>query len=225
MCVLKQKDVSCLPSREPQIHEMGVLDNHGNTIVYRNISMRRRQAAVLQRVCVRIGGSIRGCIFRSGKETYMEITYKRASMKDIDVLVDTRLEALNLAEKTEDSAAMMRRRRQTYSYFRRNLSENQNVAYLVYNGSQIAAFGDVIFYHRRPLFNQNKERAYISNLYTKPEYQNTEIPFRLLELLVLASLENGAEEITADEEIAVDPLYRKYGFTKKDSEWSLVEYA
>ena len=64
----------------------------------------------------------------------MEITYKRASMKDIDVLVDTRLEALNLAEKTEDSAAMMRRRRQTYSYFRRNLSENQNVAYLVYNG-------------------------------------------------------------------------------------------
>ena len=42
---------------------------------------------------------------------------------------------------------------------------------------------------------------------------------------MLASLENGAEEITADEEIAVDPLYRKYGFTKKDSEWSLVEYA
>lgn len=155
----------------------------------------------------------------------MEITYKRASMKDIDVLVDTRLEARDHSDKMEDSSAMMRRRRQAYSYFRRNLSENQNVAYIVYNGSEIAAFGDVIFYHRRPLFNQNKERAYISNLYTKPEYQDTEIPFRLLDLLVLASLENGAEEITADREIAADPLYRKYGFTRRDSGWSLVEYA
>jgi len=155
----------------------------------------------------------------------MEITYKRASMKDLDVLVDTRLEAQNLTKQTEDPAVMLRQRRQAYSYFRRNLSENQNVAYIVYNGDQVAAFGDVIFYHRRPLFNQNKERAYISDLYTRPEYQNTEIPFRLLELLVLASLENGAEEVTADEEIKADPLYKKYGFTKKDSEWSLVEYA
>jgi ribosomal protein S18 acetylase RimI-like enzyme len=147
-------------------------------------------------------------------------------LRDIDALVSERLEALQAEKKAEDEGETERRRSHAYSYFRRNLSENHNVIYLVYNEGTIAGYGDVSFVHRRPVLrNQGKERAYISNLYTRPEYRGKEgeaaLRFKLLALLVNASIEDGASEITADVDEGTDAVFRKYGFTKNGNEWRL----
>ncbi len=157
----------------------------------------------------------------------MELTFKRASINDIDTLVNARLGVWEAEEQnsSEDTQTMQRMRERAYSYYRRNLTDNEDVVYLAYDGSRVAGFGDVYFIHRRPLQNQNKKRAFISHLCTLPEYRGSGVDFKILQLLVAASLENEAEEITADDSESVREAYKKYGFRFVGDEWKLEQYA
>ena len=70
--------------------------------------------------------------------------------------------------------------------------------------------------------NPSGKKAYIMNMYTRPEYRRKGIAYRMLDLLVEDAKEKGIGFITLEATAAGRPLYERYGFTAMGSEMELL---
>ena len=61
----------------------------------------------------------------------MNLTYKRATLEDIDILVKTRIEVLRAANKLCADTDMSEVERQSYLYYQKALCDGSHIAYLV----------------------------------------------------------------------------------------------
>ena len=64
----------------------------------------------------------------------MNLTYKRATLEDIDILTETRIEVLRAANKLSADTDMSEVERQSYSYYQKALCDGYHIAYLVLMG-------------------------------------------------------------------------------------------
>lgn len=65
----------------------------------------------------------------------MNLTYKRATVEDINILVETRIEVLRAANKLCSDTDMSEVKRQSYSYYQKALCDGSHIAYLIFNDS------------------------------------------------------------------------------------------
>ena len=104
--------------------------------------------------------------------------YKRATMRDIDELVRTRIIVLRAANKLSDDEDMSAVEEESYSYYRRALKIGEHIAYLVYDNGKFIGAGGVSFYQVMPTYhNSTGKKAYIMNMYTAPEYRRQIMDF------------------------------------------------
>lgn len=61
----------------------------------------------------------------------MNLTYKRATVEDINILVETRIEVLRAANKLCSDTDMSEVKRQSYSYYQKALCDGSHIAYLI----------------------------------------------------------------------------------------------
>lgn len=150
--------------------------------------------------------------------------YKRATLKDIEELVRTRIIVLRAANKLPDDLDMSCVERESYAYYKRALETGEHIAYLVYDNGEFIGAGGVSFYQVMPTYhNPSGKRAYIMNMYTAPEYRRQGIAFHTLDLLVKAAKEQGVSSIMLEATDMGRPLYEKYGFVKMEDEMELEE--
>ena len=83
----------------------------------------------------------------------MNLTYKRATLEDIDILVKTRIEVLKAANKLCVDTDMGEVERQSYSYYQKALCDGSHIAYLVFNGSCCIGTGGVSFFQVMPTYH------------------------------------------------------------------------
>ena len=154
----------------------------------------------------------------------MELVYKIATIEDLDVLVKTRIEVLRAANKLDASVDMSKVEHESRLYYQKALSEGSHVAVLVYDGGRFVGAGGVSFYTVMPTFhNPSGRKAYIMNMYTKPEYRRKGIAYHTLDMLIEAAREKGITHITLEATDMGRPLYEKYGFLKMEDEMQLPE--
>ena len=153
----------------------------------------------------------------------MKLMYKRATIEDIGILTETRIEVLRAANQLSDQTDMSEVREQSYQYYKKALADGTHIAYLVFDGDCFAGAGGVSFYQVMPTYhNPSGNKAYIMNMYTTPGYRRRGIAYHTLDLLVQ---EAKAREITAISLEATEmgrPLYEKYGFVKMKDEMELL---
>lgn len=158
------------------------------------------------------------------KEIYMNLEYRIATIKDLDVLVKTRIEVLRAANKLDDSVDMSDVEGESRSYYQKALEEGSHVAVLVFDEDEFVGAGGVSFYTVMPTYhNPSGQKAYIMNMYTRPEYRRKGIAFRTLDMLVKAAREKGISHITLEATDVGRPLYEKYGFINMEDEMQLPE--
>ena len=149
--------------------------------------------------------------------------YKKAAIDDLDILTETRIEVLRAANKLSDDMDMSEVKEQTYAYYEKALRDGTHIAYLVFDGKRFAGAGGVSFFQVMPTYhNPSGYKAYIMNMYTRPEYRRKGIAFRTLDLLVEESRKRGIESISLEATEMGRPLYEKYGFTKMNDEMELL---
>ena len=149
---------------------------------------------------------------------------KRATLKDIDELVRTRMIVLRAANKLSDDEDMSVVVQESYAYYKRALVTGEHIAYLVYDADQFIGAGGVSFYQVMPTYhNPTGKKAYIMNMYTEPEYRRQGIAFRTLDLLVKEAKERGVSQIALEATEMGRPLYEKYGFVKMEDEMELIQ--
>lgn len=154
----------------------------------------------------------------------MDFTYKIADIEDLEILTTTRVEVLRAANKLEDSVDMSLVEKESRAYYQKALADGSHVAVLVYDGEQFVGAGGVSFYTVMPTYhNPSGKKAYIMNMYTKPEYRRKGIAYRTLDLLVEASKKKGITHITLEATQMGRALYEKYGFVAMQDEMQLPE--
>lgn len=152
----------------------------------------------------------------------MELVYRRATVEDLDLLVKTRIEVLRAANGLDDAVDMPEVERQSRDYYRQALASGAHIAYLVFDGEELAGAGGVSFYRLLPTcHNPTGENAYIMNMYTRPAYRRRGIAYKTLDLLVAAARERGVSRITLEATRMGRPLYEKYGFVGLGDEMEL----
>ena len=149
--------------------------------------------------------------------------YRRATIKDLDELVRTRIEVLRAANKLDESVDMSEVERQSKDYYEKALTDGSHTAYLVYDGDKFVGAGAVTYFRVMPTYhNPSGEKAYIMNMYTAPEYRRKGIAFKTLDLLVRDAKERNVKAISLEATDMGRPLYEKYGFVKMNDEMELI---
>ncbi len=152
----------------------------------------------------------------------MNFVYKKATLNDLDILADTRVEVLKAANKLDGSVDMSEVRKKSLDYYESALADGSHIAYLVYDGDNVVGTGGVSFYKVMPTYhNQSGMKAYIMNMYTSPDYRRKGIALRTLNLLVSKAIERGITFISLEATNMGRPLYEKYGFVKMHDEMEL----
>ena len=73
----------------------------------------------------------------------MNLTYKRATIEEIDILTETRIEVLRAANKLSDDIDMSEVEKQSYDYYKKALCNGTHIAYLIFNENYFVGTGGV----------------------------------------------------------------------------------
>lgn len=156
----------------------------------------------------------------------MELTYKKAGIEDLDTLVKTRIEVLRAANGLTDETDMSLVERQSREYYEDSLQTGDHIAYLVFDGEEFVGAGGVSFFRVMPTYhNPTGRKAYIMNMYTRPDYRRRGIACHTLELLVGEARKKGVEHISLEATEMGRPLYEHFGFVMMNDEMELPEQA
>ncbi|MBP3270949.1 MAG: GNAT family N-acetyltransferase [Ruminococcus sp.] len=150
-------------------------------------------------------------------------TYKKADIKDLDMLVKTRIEVLRAANKLSEDTDMKEVGIVSRLYYEKSLWDGSHTAYLVFDGDKFIGAGGISYYSVMPTYhNPTGRKAYIMNMYTSPEYRRQGVASATLDLLVEDAVNKGINEITLEATECGRPLYEKYGFIQAESEMTLI---
>ena len=152
----------------------------------------------------------------------MALSYKRATIDDLEILTDTRIAVLRAANKLSDDVDMSEVKKQSYEYYQEALKNDSHIAYLIFDGETFVGAGGISYFRVMPTYhNPTGRKAYIMNMYTKPEYRRKGIAFETLGLLVADARKKGISAISLEATDMGRPLYVKYGFVKMNDEMEL----
>ena len=152
----------------------------------------------------------------------MALNYKKATIADLEILTETRIEVLRAANKLGDDVDMCEVKKQTLEYYKNALKDDSHSAYLVFDADTFVGAGAVSYFQVMPTFhNPTGKKAYIMNMYTKPSYRRQGIAFKILDLLVTEAKVKGITAISLEATQMGKPLYTKYGFVKMNDEMEL----
>lgn len=153
----------------------------------------------------------------------MNLIYKKATLDDLELLTETRVEVLRAANRLPEDTDMNEVKRQSYDYYQTSLNNGTHIAYLVFDGDTFVGTGGVSFFRVMPTcHNPSGNKAYIMNMYTRPEYRKNGIAYQTLDRLVYEAKVNGITAISLEATEMGRPLYERYGFTAMKDEMELV---
>ena len=152
----------------------------------------------------------------------MEARYKKATIEDLDLLVDMRIKVLRAANMLSEETDMSEVRRCSYRYYKEALCNGSHTAYLVFDGNNVIGTGGASFFQVMPTYhNPCGRKAYIMNMYTDPVYRRRGVAYKTLDLLVRDIRKCGVSAISLEATKMGKPLYEKYGFVKMQNEMEL----
>ena len=151
------------------------------------------------------------------------LLYRRAGSHDRELLTRLRLEVLRAANGLEEDVDLSRTELESRRYYETCFPEDSHAAWLVFDGEQVVGTGAVSFYQVMPTYhNPSGKKAYIMNMYTRPDYRRRGIAYRVLELLTAEAEMRQIDAVTLEATAAGRPLYEAFGFTAMRDEMELL---
>ena len=151
------------------------------------------------------------------------LLYRRAGSHDRELLTRLRLEVLRAANGLEEDVDLSRTELESRRYYETCFPEDSHAAWLVFDGEEVVGTGAVSFYQVMPTYhNPSGKKAYIMNMYTRPDYRRRGIAYRVLELLTAEAEMRQIDVVTLEATAAGRPLYEAFGFTAMRDEMELL---
>ena len=152
----------------------------------------------------------------------MELDFRKATTDDLDILTKTRIEVLRAANGLDDNTNMSRVEKETRAYYENALANGSHTAYLVFDGDVFIGAGGISCYTVMPTFhNPTGRKAYIMNMYTRPDHRRMGIAAKTLDLLIQDAKKRNITFISLEATDMGRKLYERYGFVSMTSEMEL----
>ena len=152
----------------------------------------------------------------------MGLRYHKATLKDLDLLVHTRVQVLLAANGLPEETDMTAVETASRDYYRAALADGNHAAWLVFDGDTWIGAGGVSFYRIMPTYhNPSGRRAYLMNIYPRPDYRRRGIARHWVDLLVGEARQRGITAISLEATDMGRPLYEAYGFVQMPAEMEL----
>ena len=159
-----------------------------------------------------------------GGRQLLNLTYQKATLADLDLLVETRCRVLRAANQLPKNTPLPEVEQQSRAYYRKAFAEDMHTAYLVWDGRTLAGTGAVSYFQVMPtVHNPTGWKAYIMNMYTAPQYRRQGIAAHTLGLLVEDAHRRGITSISLEATAMGRPLYEHFGFVPMEHEMELPE--
>lgn len=140
----------------------------------------------------------------------MGVIYRNATIDDINFLVESRLEFINVSINDENYELI---KSNLYFYFKHGLNEKQCDIILAEDDSLIIGTGIIFYYYSVPsLFNPWGKTAYITSMFVNETYRRQGIALIILDKLIKEALLKEYHVFLLQETDMGRPLYEKYGF-------------
>ncbi len=154
----------------------------------------------------------------------MDLTFRKATIDDIDLLTKTRIEVLRAANQLPEDTNMRDVEKQSRMYYEKALRDGTHTACLVFDRDRWVGAGGISYYQVMPTYrNPSGNKAYIMNMYTHPDYRRRGIASGILDLLVEDARSKQIAFISLEATAMGRPLYEKYGFVQMDDEMILPD--
>lgn len=142
------------------------------------------------------------------------MNYKVASLDDVDLLIDLRIQQL-----IDEGSTYQPIESQLKEYFTSILQANNLYQIIVYDNEKAIACGGFIVYAFPPGYNNPSGlKAYICNVYTHKNYRRQGICKNILDKLCLEIKDRGIKKVWLNASTKGMPVYFKYGFVD-NHEW------
>lgn len=141
------------------------------------------------------------------------LSYRRATISDLEILTLARVEFFADIHKDMTEQEKLNIYEQNKIYFEETLIDNTFMAYLAFDGDLLVGTSGVNFYKTPPNpKNPTGKTAYISNMYTKPEYRGRGIAAKLFAMTAEEARKRGCGKVVLHATDMGRPIYEKYGF-------------
>ncbi len=138
----------------------------------------------------------------------MKMVYRKALQKDIEQIIELRIQLLI----EEGAYQQIDITDELKEYFYSELN-NSLIIGVAEEDNKIISTSSVIFQKYPPSFGNSKGmRAYITNVYTQPQYRRKGINSKIMDLLVEEIKKRGISYIWLWATEQGIPMYKKYGF-------------
>lgn len=141
------------------------------------------------------------------------ISYRKAGPRDINTLVQLRIDFAVALTGNHSLPATEELRAQLTNYFKKTLADRSCIFYLAESGAAAVGVGGLLLRETPGNFkNPSGKWGYLMNMYTVPGFRRKGICSRILEMLVNDASQSGtaAFELHATEE--GEKVYRAHGF-------------
>ena len=102
----------------------------------------------------------------------MALNYRKATIVDLKILTETRIEVLSAANQLSNDVDMSEVRKQSYEYYQNSLQNDTHLAYLIFDDEKFVGAGGISYFQVMPTYhNPTGKKAYIMNMYSKPDYR------------------------------------------------------
>lgn len=141
------------------------------------------------------------------------IDFYKATLNDIQLLVDSRVEFLTEYWGSQGKQAELKLRAELQNYFEQSIRNESYQCWLAKMDDELAGVGGMVIMQRPGSFRVPDGRsAYIMNMYTTPRYRRMGIATQILKKLIESGRQMGITffELHATKE--GEPVYIKDGF-------------
>ncbi len=154
--------------------------------------------------------------------THILIAYRKADIKDIDALIDVRIDFMKEVMDIKDDLKDIELRKSLFHYFSDLIPKDEFIAWLAICDDKIIGTSGLSFYKRPPSYkNLDGKVAYIMNMYTLPSYREKGVAKVLFSNILEEAKAKGYYYFSLHATDMGRPIYKKFGFNESDGEMIL----
>jgi pyroglutamyl-peptidase len=156
------------------------------------------------------------------EEIYSGVTIRRATVDDIEALVELRLALQKEIGAQYDESPQEGAGEANRGYLEKSLPGGEFLAWVAEANGELVACSGLVIYSRMPgMHGLSSREAYVMNMYTQPKYRHKGIATALLDRTVQYTREAGARRVWLRATDMGRPVYEKYGFQPMESAMQL----
>jgi ribosomal protein S18 acetylase RimI-like enzyme len=141
------------------------------------------------------------------------ITYKRASVKDIETLIDYRIIFLNETYGTQAPELISSLRKTLRQYFVKSFENDSFVSWIAEYEKKSVGFGGMVIREQPGNYNvPNGRTGYILNMFTVKEFRKNGICSSIILKLIEEAKQKKLDRIELYASKDGEPIYRQFGF-------------